>query len=221
MPFFTRKTKEKLGLVPPATLAPTFAAGWEEVVRKYAPPTPEAKPQVIIDVAKAVADWVRHEVRPETRGFSEGDLYASALLLGAFCLFAAHREETPYLVTRDKRVAELPLLSGPYTQGATNSTFRITVPHAVQSADTWVRFDGGHASWLRPGGGGPETGDLVHAGVHILGAMTQLPEGSGVIVRPQHDTGPTRPSAMVPPINVAGAPPFPSDVSLTFLQPRQ
>ncbi|HSX34165.1 MAG TPA: hypothetical protein VLF62_00795 [Candidatus Saccharimonadales bacterium] len=208
MPLFK---KRPVKLTPPAARADTFVEGWREVVTKYAPETP-AQPFLIINVAKAAVDWVRQEVRPETRGFSEGDMYANALLLGTLCLFAGQRDETPFLVTPDGKQATLPLMSE-YHERASNSTYKITVPPQVFSADTWAHFDGGNADWVLPGGGGPGTQHLVHAGIHILGAMTQLPEGSGLMVRPEHDNG--GPTLMRPPLRLAGAPSFPEDIAFT------
>lgn len=215
MPLWKRRPVSER-LTPPATRAATFAEAWDVVRNEYTEPNPVTQPHIFVTATRQVVDWVREGVQPDTRGFSEGDLYANALMLGAFCLVAGYRGETPMLFTPDKSFADLPRMSD-FPQNATNVTFKINVPPAVFGVDSWVHFKGGLADYELEGGGGPRNEHLVHAGVHILGAMTLLPERSAVGVVPQHDDGPSR--YYRPPINMAGAPPFPNDIAPPQLQP--
>lgn len=219
---FRRKPKEE-DLKPPATLPATFAEAWEIARTKHLQKNPVEPAVVVIDVVKPIVDWVE-KLQPEERGFGKADVYTEALLLGAFFLVAGHRGETPFLVTPNRRKAEVTFMSEfqPYEENEDNSTYRITVDPTVSAVRSWVHFDGGTAAWEQEGGGGPTISEIVHSGVHILGAMTLLPERTALVVVPQHDEGESR--FCQPDINVAGAPPFPHDLAvatLPFIPPQR
>jgi len=112
-------------------------------------------------------------------------------------------------------MAELPLMSEFPAGAASNSVYKLNVSHASSGIETWTHFNGGGVDWALPGGGGPGTGHLIHAGLHILGAATQMPPKSMLAV---HDVDAPAPNHITPialGIPLGGLPSFPHDISFT------
>ena len=180
-----------------------FDAGWHDVITKYVPKNQAARPRLPVNVMPDAAKWVTEEVLPLSRGNVPGNVYGMALVMGAFCMYAGLQGRKPYLKTPDHRAANLPLMSE-YVDDPANPLVTIATSPPVWSAHTWAHFEAG-------------IGDehLVHAGLHVLGALTLMPEHSGLSVRDGASI-----ATIIPPFAIAGAQPFPADIQNSFFAPQ-
>jgi hypothetical protein len=204
--------------VPPATHAASFKEGWQQVQRYGERNDIVAPPKVVFGVMKAADDWVRNGLRPEAQNVNGGFVYGMALIMGAFCLYAAHRKENPVLMTPDHRIAPLPEIVPPYAGYPDNVVKRISGSSILSNTAAWVRFEGGFAAWPWPSAGGPPAEDLVHVGLHILGGLTLMPPDSALAVRSETDGN--RVTSLRNPMQMACLPPFPSDLPGRFQPPQ-
>jgi hypothetical protein len=211
----------------PAATLRDFAIGWNEVTTRYLPQSDKTRLPWPVSVTPAVHDWVNGLYEQSGPVKAPENVYTVAMLCGSFALYSALNRRNMHLRTPKGQEAALPRMSD-YVGRRINPTVRALLTPRTWSVASWAHFDGGHANWEHvdigfllgkrdggAGGGGPAPEHIVHAGVHILGALTLMPEGSTMTVRDG-----TQVFQLPVPLVMAGEQPFPADIARSFTPPN-
>lgn len=212
MLFRKRRGRESLPTAPQLPLTgDVFIDGWRRVIaengRRFN--AEKAKP-IHMSVMPHAAQWVNGELIPhDSHKNTPEQIYGTALLMGAFCLYAGLQAKSEravrevHLVAPDGQLTHLPRMSA-YADTPGNISVAIRPTATVWSADVWAAYHD-----LR-------REEAVHAGLHILGMLAVMPESSGLVA---HAPG-TRPYIIGHNFSLAGVRPFPHDIN-NIQPPRQ
>jgi hypothetical protein len=183
-----------------------FETVYTKMLTTHTPPSQVGIPPIEAVINRSVYEWV-HNAAIVARRLNRAEIWGSAVKLAGFRLFTEELGFEPFLSARKVQ-----------TPDGVRPGERHNLPplpdHTPQPGDVSMRFTPNPPQYnvamryLAPEDSGIFSEDLLDNGVRILGALSLMPEGSGIAVRDQKGTV----YAQTPTFRIAGAEPYPADL---------